>query len=86
MNNQRRYFLKALASSTLVTATLVGCKSAPLLNVFEAPISADDWQMAAQIKSAIVVPTFPAKQFNIKDFGAKENGQYDCTQAINIAI
>ena len=71
MNNQRRYFLKALASSTLVTATLVGCKSAPLLNVFDAPISADDWQMAEHIKAKIVVPTFPAKQFNIKDFGAK---------------
>ncbi|MEH6397158.1 glycoside hydrolase family 28 protein [Pseudoalteromonas sp.] len=86
MNNQRRYFLKALASSTLVTATLMGCQSAPLLNVFEAPISADDWQMAEQIKANIVVPTFPAKQFNIKDFGAKENGQYDCTQAIKGAI
>jgi polygalacturonase len=86
MDSHRRYFLKALASSTVVSATLIGCKSAPMASAFDSPVNVDDWQMADLIKNNIKVPTFANKVFNINDFGAQGNGTFDCTQSIKSAI
>lgn len=44
------------------------------------------WGQADKILSRIKAPQFPAKDFNITDYGAVGNGKTNCTQAINKAI
>lgn len=44
------------------------------------------WEQANEILSRIKAPQFPAKDFNITDYGAVGDGKIDCTQAINKAI
>lgn len=86
MDNTRRFFIKAVASSTLLGGALVGCKSAPLVDMLSSPVRGDDWKMADAIKSSIKVPSFPDKTFNIIDFGANGDNKTNNTVAINNAI
>ena len=44
------------------------------------------WGQADKILSGIKAPQFPAKDFNITDYGAVGDGKTNCTQAINKAI
>jgi len=44
------------------------------------------WDKLPEILSKIVAPQFPANEFIISNFGAKEGGIFDCTEAINNAI
>ena len=44
------------------------------------------WGQADKILSRIKAPQFPAKDFNITDYGAVGDGKTNCTQAINKAI
>ncbi len=44
------------------------------------------WDSVPAILARIKAPTFPAKDFPITDFGAKGDGQTDCTAAIAQAI
>ena len=46
----------------------------------------EGWKMADQILEQIQPPTFPNKNFNITDYGAKGNGDTDCTEAFRKAI
>ncbi|MBL4630025.1 MAG: glycoside hydrolase family 28 protein, partial [Paraglaciecola sp.] len=93
----RRLFVKALASSSISAALLSSCKSVQitqsLTSSTSGPIqgsmdksSVDDWELAEQIKSSIVVPTFQDKTFDITTFGAVNNGVFNNTLAIKNAI
>ena len=45
-----------------------------------------EWKQVPEILSRIVAPKFPARDFDITQFGAKADGQADCTAAIAKAI
>lgn len=47
---------------------------------------APEWKMVPDILSRIVPPKFPARDFVITRFGAKPDGQTDCTAAIAKAV
>jgi polygalacturonase len=44
------------------------------------------WDVLPEILNQIKPPVFPAKDFPITDYGAKGDGQSDCTDAFNFAI
>lgn len=84
---KRRFFIKALASSSISAALLSGCKTIQMTQSLTAvDSSTDDWQLAEKIKASTVVPNFPDKVFDITSFGAINDGVFDCTLAINKAI
>ncbi|NQZ90052.1 MAG: glycoside hydrolase family 28 protein [Colwellia sp.] len=88
MDKNRRFVLKAVASSTALTAVLSACGSTSMVNKLfgnQASLN-DDWLKADKIRKNIVLPSFPNKVFNIKDFGAINDGDFDCSPAINDAI
>jgi len=49
-------------------------------------VVADGWKSADEIKSRIIVPVFPERDFVVTDFGAKGDGETDCTGAFAKAI
>jgi len=87
VDKKRRYILKAMTTSSVALAGLSSCKNMNMKNTLISPSSnTNDWQKADDIRNAIVVPSFPDAVFNIKDFGAINDGTFDCTSAINNAI
>ena len=85
MDQNRRFALKTLTSGSLAIAGLASCSS--INSTLTSSSSAtDDWQQAQKIRNSIVEPSFPDIIFNIKDFGAIGNNNFDCTAAINNAI
>ena len=86
MNNNRRFFLKAFASSSLVgTAALMGCKSASV-NTLLTPTDNNDWSAAEAIKRTLKYHSSPESAFNIVDFGAQSGGTFNNSHAIKKAI
>ena len=73
----RRVFMQAAA------AAAPGVILAPRLDAWQRP---DPWQRAHEIVRRIVVPTFPARQFDITKYGAVGDGKASCTDAIRRAI
>ena len=87
MNKNRRLLLKALASSSLL-AGVSACqyKNTPTQVLSNNGTVNDDWLQAEKIREAIIIPSFPDRTFNITDFGAINDGEFDCTNAIRDAI
>ncbi len=50
------------------------------------PGAADPWDQVPSILSRIKPPRFPAREFVITGYGARDDGKTDCTQAIARAI
>ncbi|MFA9438303.1 glycoside hydrolase family 28 protein [Uliginosibacterium sp. sgz301328] len=49
-------------------------------------IQVTGWESYSAVRARILPPGFPARDFNIKDYGAVEGGTQDATGAINKAI
>ena len=56
------------------------------LEPWQAPPDADPWARADAIVRSIVVPKFPARDFDITRYGAVGDGKASCTDAIRKAI
>ena len=54
-----------------------------LVSVFALHADQPEWSQAPEILSRIVPPAFPARDFDITQFGAVAGGQTDCTAAIS---
>ena len=65
-----------------IIAVLVAVVAAISMLHAEAP----EWKWVPGILARIVPPTFPARYFDITQFGAKGDGQTDCTAAIAKAV
>jgi polygalacturonase len=79
----RRTFLVATAG------TAVGCA---VLDQQPAPQATGDaehhqaWEMAARIRQQTIVPTFPDRQFDVRTYGAVNDGITDNSEAFAKAI
>ncbi|MGH8223345.1 MAG: glycoside hydrolase family 28 protein, partial [Woeseiaceae bacterium] len=77
MRIDRRAFLYLTASGASVAAfPLWGCNAA----------GKDPWGLAQRIRHAIIVPAFPDRDFDIRDYGAVGDGSTDCTGAFRKAV
>ncbi|QQS35305.1 MAG: glycoside hydrolase family 28 protein [Ignavibacteriales bacterium] len=74
--NHKNIFLLAL----LLVAASLSCST----NNTSTP--GDEWVQVEQILNRIKPPQFPERIFNITDFGAKADGETDCTVAFKSAI
>jgi polygalacturonase len=82
----RRRFLSqsltGLAGAATLTSLPACTRTAPAASGF-----ADDaWSKAEQIRAQTVVPQFPAKVFDLRDFGANADGKTDNTAIFAAAI
>lgn len=76
----RRTLLKSVLALA-VGAALPGCSRQD-----SAVSHSTDWTLANKIVASIAVPEFPDRDWNVKDFEAKGDGQTDDTNAIAQAI
>ena len=87
MDNNRRFVLKTLASSSVALAGLSACTNNTLTDILVTDTPpVDDWLQAQKIRDSIIIPQFADQVFNIEEFGAVNDGNFDCTSAINQAI
>lgn len=79
MKNIRVGYVKlAWYGLVLVSILFIGCQKASLEEI--------GWSQVPEILSRIVPPNFPAKDFNVTEFGAIGDGKTDCTAAFKQAI
>ena len=79
---QRRGFLKTALASCIVTV-LPGCV---VHHNTSSQVLQDKWLQAAQIRQSIQATTFADVDFNVFDYGAVADAQYDNTEAFAQAI
>lgn len=82
---KKRMLLKAVAGGA-VTYPILKTGAFAMSGKPPALDSGDAWAMADQIRKNIVRPTFPARDFNIKAYGAVADGKTDCTKAFADAV
>jgi polygalacturonase len=80
-----------LGAGALIAAPslLLGCRTAPRAAGAAASASrsgATGWDLVPEILGRIVPPTFPARDFDVTQYGAVGDGRTDCTAAIRRAI
>ena len=84
---RRAFIVNALGGvvSSCALGTLAGCASSSSTKA--APQATDDaWVRAEQIRQQVRPPQFPDRSFDVRDFGAKADGQYDNSKAFAAAI
>jgi polygalacturonase len=77
-----KFNYKILGSLALLIFFQQSCKT----NDATTSATTDPWLQADTILARIVAPTFPDKNFNIIDYGAKGDSVTDCTEAFAKAI
>ena len=86
----RRAFLRAMAAGAggaLVTPHLLGALEWDRrARILRDGVEPDGWDRVPGILARIVAPTFRARDVVITSYGAKADGQTDCTSAIRQAI
>src|SRR5229473_6106693 len=91
MSNRREFLQTFLASSAgaLVLGELLSTRTlgaAPLSSLLNRQADGP-WEIfAPRILARIKAPTFPTRDFSVTSFGAKADGQTDCTDAFRKAI
>ena len=80
----RRTFLVATAGSAIGCAVLDQQSSAPQVSGDAQHHQA--WEMASTIRQQTIVPTFPDRQFNVRDYGAIDDGKTNNSVAFAQAI
>ncbi|HET9799106.1 MAG TPA: glycoside hydrolase family 28 protein [Gemmatimonadaceae bacterium] len=89
--SSRRDFLRAAGALTgvaLLPRAARGAGTETPLAVLERLAGAEEhgWARVPSILARIVVPTFPARAFDVARFGAKGDGTTDCSEAFRRAI
>lgn len=80
----RRAFLVATAGSAIGCAVLDQQSNAP--QATDDALHHQAWEMASTIRQQTIVPTFPDRQFHVRDYGAVDDGTTDNTTAFANAI
>jgi len=80
--HSRRAFL---AHAAIAGAAIAGFDRHP--DAFQGgPGPFDPWRTADEIRRRIRPPVFPSREFDIRKFGAKDDGRTECTDAMREAI
>jgi Pectate lyase superfamily protein len=74
----------AIELGVVVALMMVGCSIQRAKA--DSPEANDAWAALPAILSQINPPSFPARDFNVADFGAQAEGQADCKPAFDKAI
>src|SRR5215467_13992383 len=84
----RREFLKLLAvGSSAVVMRPEWCHAlSPIAQAAAPAAKADPWSELPQILIRIKPPIFPNRDFEITKFGARGDGEFDCTESFRKAI
>lgn len=83
----RREMLRTAALSVGVLAIGDGALAcAPLRAAPSSALPQDPWAQVPAILARIVPPTFPARDFDITQYGARGDGTTDCTAAMRAAV
>ena len=83
MNKTRRDFIKlCLISGSVAAARPQWLLAMPAPNPWEK----DPWDKVPEILARIKPPVFPAREFDIRKYGATGDNQHDCTEAFEKAI
>jgi len=83
MSQERRYYSTGWAVwVSCVLALLAGCAKKD----DDAADYAGSWAQVADILSRVKPPSFPDRDFNIKDYGAVGDGETDCKKAMDKAV
>ena len=87
--SSRRTFLRTVAAGAggiLVAPGVLSAMGASGSRGLIHPDEPDGWDRVSGILSRIVPPTFRARDFAITSYGARGDGQTDCTSAIRTAV
>jgi polygalacturonase len=78
--------MKSLKLRSVLCLALMAFLPTGYASTANAAAGSDPWAQVPGILKRIVPPTFPARDFDVTKYGAKNDGNTDCTQAFREAI